>query len=257
MPCTNEKCLKCSSTSASTCDQCYGLHRDASNECKCYDGYYDVFVAGDNSTYDCRVCPTEGCKNCSASSPSECSECFGNNRHSGTCQCADGWMSMFVIDQTETYNCVQCDNLKCDNCTHAKSTCNRCFGTDESQRTTVNSCECPENGYYDAFVGGNPSTYDCVKCENQKCKRCNSTSASTCDVCYGAYRNASNECKCLPGYGDRFVSGQESTYDCVRCSDPACQTCDGPTGECTACFGPNRELSNHCNCSAGYRNYFR
>ncbi len=162
---------------------------------------------------------------------------------------------MLDITKPETFNCVYCDNPKCDDCLTDKAVCTLCFG-DNSVRTTANACACPADNYYDAFTGGNALTYNCVPCATEKCKQCSSTSASTCDVCYGANRDASLACECLPGYRDVFVVGEPSTYDCVRCTDAPCETCDASESTCTQCFGLNRELVHACACPAGYRNYF-
>ncbi len=158
------------------------------------------------------------------------------------------------ITDATSYNCILCANPKCSTCPASIYVCTECFGTN---RDLTNSCSCPANGFYDGFVGGSISTYDCQPCNDSKCLTCSSTSASTCDVCVDSSRNLP-ACNCSLGFYDPFVFNETSTYACIACNDTKCQDCSSTSQYvCDVCLGSNRNASNSCACPAnGYYDAF-
>ena len=168
MPCANAKCLSCNS---SACTACQGANRTG-GACDCLAiGYYDAFVVNNPATYDCVPCTDPRCEVCSSTSPSYCDTCYGTNRDPN-CSCPVGTADIFAAGVVSTYDCVTCSNGKCAQCPTSPTTCIACVSVER----VIPTCACPANFYFDAFVAGNPSTYACVSCVNQKCLACASTS---------------------------------------------------------------------------------
>lgn len=101
--------------------------------------------------------------------------------------------------QESTFNCVPCDNMKCQYCLTAASTCTQCFG---AHRDLANGCVCLP-GYRDVFVAGNAATYDCVRCSDSPCEKCDA-SESVCTQCFGSNRELAHGCACPAGYRNYF-----------------------------------------------------
>ena len=224
VPCP-ASCQTC--TSATNCSICYtnsiNLRLNGTGVCACpATGYFDTFVAGNVSTYDCQLCPAK-CITCTSNS--SCGTCYttvSSVRLNGTgvCECpATGYFDIFVVENASTYDCQSCP-AKCPTCTSSIN-CSTCFlNTTDVRLNWTGLCACPTIGYFDIFVAGNVSTYDCQPCP-APCRTCTSaTSCSTCNFNTTNVRiNGSNLCACpSTGYFDIFVAGNVSTYDCQPCS---------------------------------------
>ena len=156
---------------------------------------------------------------------SQCDSCLGANRlPASQCACpANGFFDAFNISDVASYDCQPCANQRCATCSSTSAAvCESCYG---QHRLTAQQCACPATGYFDAFVAGNTSTYDCVSCISAKCLTC-STSATKCDSCAGLGRDPSALCECPPlGFYDAFNVTNPSTNDCVPCANEICDKC--------------------------------
>ena len=138
------------------------------------------------------------------------------------CACPiNGYFDTFIAGNSSTYDCIACP-APCQTCT-STSSCSTCYTNTTNVRLNDTSlCACPANGYYDIFVSGNVSTYDCVACP-AACVTC--ASAGYCNTCIPNSMNlrlaGSGICACPAGYYDPLVTGNPSTYDCVPCP-PKC-----------------------------------
>ena len=181
-------------------------------------GYFDTFLTGNVSTYDCIACPAP-CQTCT--STLSCGTCYTNSTNlrtntTGVCACpASGYYDPFVAGIPSTYDCQPCP-AKCLTCTSATS-CSTCYTNSTNVRLNGTSlCACPATGYFDTFVAGNLNTYDCEPCP-AKCLSCSSSLA--CGTCYtnstNLRLNGTGVCACpATGYFDILVAGNVSTYDC-------------------------------------------
>ena len=158
-------------TSSTSCGTCFtnttNLRLNGTSRCACpTTGYYDTFIAGNVSTYDCQPCPSK-CQTCT--SATSCGTCYTkttNVRLNGTSLCAcpaTGYYDIFIAGNVSTYDCVPCP-AKCATCTSLTS-CGTCYTNISNVRVNGTSlCACPTTGYYDTFIAGNTSTYDCIAC---------------------------------------------------------------------------------------------
>ena len=175
--------------------------------------------------------------------PAGCSDCKDAN----TClTCLPGF---FLNDEK---NCVKCNVTGCATCTQDggctacqegfylvnRSSCVSCgtYCKTCASATTCKTCrddivlvlerlkvKLPVSFYRDVKTG------ECDLC-SIKCSSCNSL-----EVCTA----------CFPG----FVLND---FQCVKCSDPDCMTCDETQENCLKCFPGYYLLNNHCvECSAG------
>ena len=160
------RCQTC--TSATSCGTCYtnstNVRLNDTGRCACPSiGYYDTFVSGNASTYDCMPCPAK-CQTCTSST--SCGTCYVNSTNvrlnsTGLCACPGiGYYDTFVAGNASTYDCKACP-APCQTCTSATS-CGTCYTNTANVRLNgTGMCGCPGLGYYDTFIAGNVSTYDC------------------------------------------------------------------------------------------------
>ena len=138
-----------SCTNSTTCVTCVdtNLLRLPASACACPATYYDVFVAGNTSTYYC--CANFKCATCSSTNASVCTACKGTNRVMSACACPSGTFDQLNATNASTYTLVNCTTCPtyCATCTSLTS-CQTCLGvtTGAAARTTP-LCACPA-GYF-------------------------------------------------------------------------------------------------------------
>lgn len=110
---TSDNCLSCDG------------ERDITNDCKCNDGYYEVYP-------DCIQCNYK-CEKCTADDV--CTACTDVNRVVGTCECKDGWIDVGVAE------CEEC-SVNCETCTDTVDNCDKCDAT--RVQGSEPDCPCPD-----------------------------------------------------------------------------------------------------------------
>ena len=149
---------------------------------------------------------------------------------------------------------MPCTEPKCLSCARvSQSVCDVCKG---NFRDPSNNCVCLD-GYFDAFILADNTTWDCLPCTNPKCFDCNLTGPSDCQVCKSSSRLLNQGCACpAQGFYDNFNTSNISdalTWSCVPCDSSACLVCSSTSQSyCDQCKGANRDPSANCICLSGY-----
>ncbi|CAD8104716.1 unnamed protein product [Paramecium primaurelia] len=218
------------------CQSCVAPCQNCTSETICTSCVQNYYISGNT----CLQC-TAPCYNC-VDLPTKCTSCVDSNITPINNLCSSGGCpdGQFM---DASLNCQPCIH-PCLKCQTNGNHCLECATTFEMSTTTPNTCVCPAHKY---LVVTNTPT-DCQSC-TQPCDSCSGT-ADHCLTCIDNINqtvDASNECKCNPGF---IMNG----INCEACLNP-CLQCSGTTNYCTQCKDSEHYISNgQCICNPGFIN---
>lgn len=218
----NGKCITCS----------IGYFNTSSGKCNsnCQEGEVKL---GDN----CEKCLVPNCKACDGYDLSKCLECkTGSLLYQNQCLSKCN-INTFVLDNKICKDCKE----NCEKCINEYD-CIKCKEGFVLQGSVCNkTCDF---GYY-------PSNGVCEKCNNTKCRRCNSNKVDDCQECYDGFFLKSGLCieNCGDGY---FPTISQNNQVCEKCKS-FCKICKD-SSTCVTCDYNKVLFDSNCidSCPSGY-----